>query len=166
MYKNESDMYPHVKGWLEQLLNSKMKDADFISVYNTSKIKLMKLLVREGIHRYFSSEYVTYDIRVDITGITVKNDKGDLLFVECKLSKINLRDLSQLLGYSVVARPLYSIIVSPNGVSDSLFSLIKSFGRTDILRYYANRKIAIAKWDESKMDIDYMSIIPSGWSIK
>ena len=159
-------MYPHIQKWLEKLLKSKIKDAETIKVYNSSRLNLTKLLTNRGFQQYFSSEYLTYDIKVDITGIIIRKGKGNLVFVECKLHKITLKDFSQLLGYSVIARPLYSIILSPEGISDSLYSLIKSFGRFDILRYYENREIALAKWDEYKRDIDYTTMIPSGWSIK
>ena len=166
MYEKETQMYPHVRKWLERLLKSKIKDAEFIKVYNSSNMKLTKLLTNQGLHKYFSSEYLTYDIKVDVTGIIVRRGRGSLIFIECKLGKITLKDFSQLLGYSIVAKPLYSIILSPKGISDSLFSLIKSFGRYDILKYHANREIALAKWDEYKKDIDYTTTIPPGWSIK
>lgn len=166
MYEKESQMYPHVKKWLEKLLVSRIKDAEVIKVYNSSKVSLTKLLANRGFHKYFLSEYLTYDIKVDVTGIIVREGRGSLVFVECKLRRITLKDFSQLLGYSVVAKPLYSIILSPEGISDSLSSLIKSFGRSDILKYHNNREIALAKWDDSKRDLDYTTIIPPGWSIK
>jgi hypothetical protein len=34
----------------------------------------------------------------------------------------------------------------------------------DILEYARGRRIAIARWDVNKKDIDYATIIPPGWS--
>ena len=164
VYKREESMYPDVRNWLEKELNSRISDADEIHAYITSRTSVAKFLTTKGLAQYFSDEYHTYDIRVDITAVIIKGDKGELVFIECKLRKISLRDLSQLLGYSVVAKPLYSLIISPEGIADSLRSLITTFGRRDILKYADKREIALAKWDENKKDLDYTSIIPTGWS--
>lgn len=163
-YKREEDMYPHVKSWLERELKSKIKSAERIHVYITPRTSITKLLVSENLIPYFTNEYLTYDVKVDITGVIIKNGKGELVLVECKLGKISLRELSQLLGYSVVVRPRYSLILSPSGISDSLRKLIISFGRTDVIEYNKGRRIALAKWDKNKRDIDRTTIIPPGWS--
>ena len=162
----EEDLYPQVRNWLESELRSSMRGAERINAYITPRTSVTRLLESEGLAPFFNSEYITYDIRVDITGVVVKNGRGHLVFVECKMNKISLRDFSQLLGYSVVARPLYSLIISPKGISDSLQKLIDSFSRTDILKYGRDRRIALAKWDIAKKDIDRMTIIPRGWSFK
>jgi len=163
MYSREEEMYPDVREWLEDRLRHVMKDAD-VRVYVTSRTTVADLIERERLTRYFGDIYRTYDIMVDIAGIIIRNNKGELAFVECKLNKISLRELSQLLGYSVVARPRYSIIISPRGASDSLRTLLISYRRTDILEYARGRRIAIARWDVNKKDIDYATIIPPGWS--
>jgi len=163
MYSREEEMYPDVREWLEDRLRRVMKDAD-VRVYVTSRTTVADLIEREHLTRYFGDIYRTYDIMVDIAGIIIRNNKGELAFVECKLNKISLRELSQLLGYSVVARPRYSIIISPRGASDSLRTLLTSYRRMDILEYARGRRIAIARWDVNKKDIDYATIIPPGWS--
>ena len=163
MYSHEEEMYPDVREWLEDRLRRVMKDAD-VRVYITSRTTVADLIEREHLARYFGDIYRTYDIMVDIAGIIIRNNKGELAFIECKLNKISLRELSQLLGYSVVARPRYSMIISPRGTSDSLRTLLISYRRTDILEYAHGRKIAVAQWNADKKDIDYATIIPSGWS--
>ncbi|MEM2868236.1 MAG: hypothetical protein QXR84_07120 [Candidatus Bathyarchaeia archaeon] len=164
IYRREEDMYPHIKSWLERELKNNIRGVERIHVYITPRTSITKLLLNERLTPHFSNEYLTYDIKVDITGIIIRGGRGELVFVECKLGKISLREFSQLLGYSVVAKPKYSLILSPMGVSDSLRKLISSFGRTDIIEYSKGRKIALAKWDGNKMDIDRTTIIPPGWS--
>ncbi len=94
-------MYPHVCIWLKKLLERKFKNAT-IHVDNTSKKVLSKWLVEKGFHKHFKG-YQTYEIEVDVTGLIEKLNETHLAFVECKLGRITLRDLSQLLGYSKVA---------------------------------------------------------------
>jgi hypothetical protein len=113
-------------------------------------------------------EWVSWDIQVDIVGFIISPKQTDVAFVECKNSQITLVNLSQLLGYTKVVIPQYSIIVAPQGASDSLLSLLKTFNRLDILQYQDRsgkflRYIAVARWDENSQCIDYGSIIPANY---
>jgi hypothetical protein len=159
LYKEEKEMYPHVCSWLEKILRRKFRDAK-ISVADTSKKVLSKWLFEKGHHKRLK-DYSTYEIEVDVTGV-VESEKTELAFVECKLNKITLRDLSQLLGYSKVALPLLSIIVSPKGISDSMNLLFNISRRNDVLYYASNRHIVIGKWDGTRKEIDPYSMIPKG----
>ena len=162
MYREEKEMYPHVRSWLEKVLQGKFKGAK-ISVADTSKKVLSKWLFEKGHHRHFK-DYSTYEIEVDVTGV-IERGKTELAFVECKLNKITLRDLSQLLGYSKVATPLLSIILSPKGISDSMNLLFNVSRRNDVLYYTNDKHIVIGKWDETRKEIDQSLIIPRGYHI-
>jgi hypothetical protein len=159
-YKNEKSMYPDVVKWLHRILALKFPKSS-ISVHNTSNIVLSKFLLDRRLHEFFPN-YQTFEIEVDITGIVRRGDSATLGFVECKLNKIGLRDVSQLLGYSKVAQPVFSLIISPAGISDSINFLFNIHRRDDILYYEGNRLIHIAKWLESRQDIDYASLLPKG----
>lgn len=160
MYKNESQMYPEVKMWLNRLLSSSHKKGK-IEVFNTSNISLWKFLKKKRYDGYFDN-YITYEIRVDVTGIVIKKEKAFLSFVECKMGPISLKDVSQLIGYSKVAMPEYAIIISPKGVSRCLNYLLRSYNRYDILDYGNGRKVKIGVWDSTKKEIDIRSILPPG----
>ena len=160
MYAEEKDMYPHVRAWLDRVLKSKFKDAK-VRVGDTSKKVLSRWLFEHEYHKLFP-EYSTYEIEVDVTGVIEKESSASLAFVECKLKKITLRDLSQLLGYSKVANPVISLIVSPAGVSDSLNLLFNVNRREDILTYNSGSKILIGRWDAPKKELDPSSTIPKG----
>jgi hypothetical protein len=153
-------MYPDVCVWFKKLLEQKFRDAK-IRVEDTSRKVLSKWLVETGFHNFFA-DYQTYEIEVDVTGVIEKSNEAYLGFVECKLDKITLRDLSQLLGYSKVALPLYSIIVSPKGISQSMNFLFNIARRNDILFYSTDRHILIGKWNEKRRELDISSIIPRG----
>ncbi|MEM3816051.1 MAG: hypothetical protein QW341_04315, partial [Candidatus Bathyarchaeia archaeon] len=141
MYKNEKEMYPHVCTWLRSILNKKHKGARII-VKDTSKKVLSKWLFDHNLHPYFS-DYKSFEIEVDVTGIAISQTEITLAFIECKLDKITLRDLSQLLGYSKVAVPSLSLILSPEGLSDSMNLLLNIYRRYDILRYNRDKYIIV-----------------------
>ncbi len=153
-------MYPDVCAWFKKILKEKFKDAK-ICVEDTSKKILSKWLAERGFHAFFS-DYQTYEIEVDVTGIVEKSEEAHLGLIECKLGRITLRDLSQLLGYSKVALPLYSVILSPKGISRSMNLLLNIARRNDILYYSTDRHIIIGKWNERRKELDFSSIIPKG----
>ena len=158
--RKEKDMYPAVCKWLRNILRSKYKKAE-IYVFDTSNVTLSKFLVKRRYHRFFKA-YQTYEIQVDITGVIKSRKRIDLAFVECKLKKISLKDLSQLLGYSKVAFPLFSMIISPAGMSRSLDLLFNVWRRYDILYYGKDKHLLIGKWDSDRREVDPSSIIPRG----
>jgi hypothetical protein len=106
-------------------------------------------------YQKFFPEFSTYKIRQDITGFIEYEDKVDLVFVECKNTTLSLIHLSQLIGYSCIDLPIYSILLSPQGMGQTLNKLLKSYNRLDILEFRPQRMIHIIKWDTNKQDIDY-----------
>ena len=150
-YKSEVDMYSDVCQWLEDFLRDRFRQAD-IDVYDLSRTPISRFLgtYNQGI---FPEEWVTWNIRVDVVGFVHHSNKPtDLVFVECKNVRLTVAHLSQLLGYSRVARPLYSFLLSPVGFSSSLVSLLQDYRRLDVLEYHSEqgrmpRQIIIAKWD-------------------
>lgn len=160
MYAKEKEMYPHVQTWLEKVLKSRFKDAE-IRVDDTSKKTLSRWLFDNGYHKLFP-EYSTFEIEVDVTGVILGRLSASLSFVECKLEKITLRDLSQLLGYSKVALPVISVLTSPAGISNSLNLLFNVNRRDDILTYDSGNRIIIGRWVETRRELDPSSLIPRG----
>src|SRR4030042_18545 len=84
--------------------------------------------------------------------------------IDSKNNSITLRDLSQLIGYSRVANPKYSFLLSPQGISDSLKTLLLTYNRLDVLNYgFKEGKISdsiiIAKWNADANNIDFDTII-------
>jgi len=159
MYSNEIEMYPDICKWLESYLNDKFaEDSNKITVLDTHNSYLSNFIIELKYQKYFP-EFSTYQIQQDITGFIEYNDKVELVFVECKLENLTLSNLSQLIGYSVIAIPFISILLSPKGMSNSLEKLLNVFNRRDILQYRPKRKISIIKWDIHKQDVDYMNSI-------
>ena len=159
-YAQEKQMYPDVMEWLKRKLRGMFHRAE-IETYDTSAVALYRFLETNGLQELFP-QYQSYDIRVDVTGVVQTKHEAHLAFVECKLRQITLRDLSQLLGYSRVAIPIYSIIVSPAGIGSAMTCLLKTYGRIDVLEYEKSRRLKVATWDSARREVSVPTTIPAG----
>jgi len=160
MYSSEKEMYLEVINWLTNYLKG-IYPKRKVEVFDTSRINLCEFIRRKKLSKYFS-EFETYVIKVDITGILKYKEKCSLAFVECKSNPISLKDISQLIGYSKVVRPVFSLIVSPVGISSPVNTLINIYRRYDILSYWNDLKIRIAKWNKTTKSIDVATLLPHG----
>lgn len=152
-------MYPDIVEWLKINLKQKFgKKALKITVLDTHDSDLSNFIMSLSYQKFFP-EFSTYKIRQDITGFVEYKDRVDLVFVECKNTSLSLIHLSQLIGYSCIALPIYSILLSPQGMGQTLNKLLKNYNRSDILEFRPNKTIHVIKWDKSKQDIDYMNSI-------
>lgn len=159
MYNHEIEMYPDIIKWLDKNLVEKFGgNSKKIIVLDTHDSNLTNFIIKLKYQKFFP-EFTTYSIRQDITGFIEYEDKVELVFVECKNTKLNLINLSQLIGYSCIALPIFSILISPQGMGTTLSKLLTSFNRTDILEFRPNKKIKILKWDYNKQDIDRMNSV-------
>lgn len=159
MYSNEIEMYPDIIVWLRNKLKGDFgRIAKKITVLDTHDSDLSNFIIELEYQRFFS-EFPTYKIRQDITGFIEYEHKVELVFVEVKLGQLKLIDLSQLIGYSCIALPIFSILIAPAGMGSTLAKLLTSFNRKDILEFRPRRKIQVLKWDEKKQDIDFMNSI-------
>lgn len=159
MYNNEIEMYPDIINWLDATLKGKYgKKAQKIIVLDTHDSDLTNFIIKLNYQKFFP-EFTTYKIRQDITGFIEYEDKVELVFVECKNSELNLINLSQLIGYSCIALPIFSILIAPQGMGTTLSKLLTSFNRKDILEFRPNRRIEVLKWDSNKQDIDRMNSV-------
>jgi hypothetical protein len=120
-----------------------------------------RLLDREGLQAGFKG-YEAFEIEVDITAVLKKRSKMELAFVECKRGPITLRDIGQILGYSRVAFPTLSLILSPKGLSSYVNLLLHTYNRVDLLDYAPGRRLKVGLWDLKRKQIDLSSVIPQG----
>ena len=159
-YNSEKEMYPDVAQWLAAYLKHKYSQAT-VNAYDTSRENLSDFIRRHKLSRYFP-EAETYVIKVDVTGIIKHKEKYFLAFVECKLKPISLKDISQLIGYSKVVLPVFSIIISPTGISTPVNKLINLYRRYDVLTYRDNQKVRVASWNKNTCDIESATLLPHG----
>jgi len=164
-FLNEKEMYPVVCEWLEKYLKSKHPRAE-VRVFDTSQRSLARVISDTGLSKNLPPEWQSWDIYVDVVGFVITSKSTSLALVECKLNSITLSHLSQTIGYSRVALPLYSFVVSPRGASAAIVSLLKTHRRIDVLEYQwfkdgTSRAIVVAKWDESAKTIDLGTMLSS-----
>lgn len=148
--------------WLREALKSRFPKST-VRVADTSRVTLGRFLEQEGMTKLFP-EHQTYEINVDVTGI-IQRKKPSLVFVECKLATLKLRDVSQLLGYSKVAKPIYSLLVSPAGISEALTHLLRIHLRYDVLEYSEEKRLTLGTWDSARKTVDPATLIPPGASL-
>lgn len=165
-YATERDLYPDVVAWLETFLRERLRRKKII-VRDTSRRPLKLALQDIGLTPSNKPEWPTYDILVDVTGFIVSGKTVNFAFVECKNEPIKLRDISQLLGYSRVAQPLYSCILSPRGVSRDVAALLRTYSRYDVLEYCWPRgerpkSIVVATWNEQQQAVEHATLLHSG----
>ena len=140
-YKSESDMYPDVHQWLEGFLRDRFRQAK-VDVYG---------LPHTPISRFLS----TYN-----RAVAAFLESGS----QCKNTKLTLAHLSQLLGYSRIACPLYSFLLSPIGFSTSLVSLLQEYQRRDVLEYHWEpgkipRQVIVAEWEMATSNLNRHTMI-------
>jgi len=167
-YKEEKEMYYPVTQWLQRFLQGMHKRAT-IRVFDSSDTSLTKLINDNGLIENLPPEWQSWDIHVDVVGFIITAKKTELAFVECKNIELTLAHLSQLLGYSRIAKPRYSFLISPIYVNSSVLSLLSVYQRLDVLDYYYQkgscpRSMIIAKWDERTNAIDNSKIITSDYN--
>ena len=162
-YKAEKDMYPDVCQWLEAFLKDRFRRAE-VDVHALPHTPISRFLSTYD-RGSFPGEWVTWNIKVDVVGfVHHPNRSTDLVFVECKKNRLTLAHLSQLLGYSRIARPLYSFLISPAGFSASLVSLLQEYHRHDVLEYHSEagklpRQVIIAEWEVATRHLNRHTMI-------
>ena len=158
---NEAELYEPVRAWLETILKDHYKRMN-VRVFDSHNLRLSRLITDLGFQSLFP-QFNAWDVMVDVTGIVSNDKKGYLALVECKTKQLTLRDVGQLLGYSIVVNPILSVLTSPSPPSDPLITLLKDYGRLDVLQYGPSRRhIRIAKWDIVKREVIPSSMLPPG----
>ena len=166
-YAREATLYPHVTIWLSTFLRGRIPRGS-VDVRDTHDQPLNRYIRQHGLQSYFDGDlWQSYDIRVDITAFLRRGTRHGIAFVECKLRPVSLRDVAQLMGYSRVARPALSVLLSPGGIGDVVKTLLLTHDRTDILEYdwphgRTTRSIALATWDATARQLDVASVLPPG----
>jgi len=147
----EKDLYKPVSKWLRRFLKEKHPNWE-VKALDSSQVYLSNLIFDLGLTEHFP-EYKAYEIKVDVVGFAISGKRASLTLVECKSARIGLKDISQLLGYSIVAKPECSFIVSPQGMSSAVSYLLQDLKKYDILKYSKGKLIRVCRWDVRKKDI-------------
>lgn len=154
----ENELYEPMRVWLEQYLKDNYKGYEIVTL-DTSQERLDRALSRQGI---ICEPAVGVDIQIDVLGIAKKTQITKLFFIEAKKTRLTLRDLGQLWAYCKLIDPEEAFLLSSAGLG-SLNKLLYSLAREDLLDYGTGKKIKkmrVGKWDVSRNNIDYGTLIP------
>ena len=171
MAVREIELYNDIADWLRRYLNDRFSSSvrhiivmDTHDIYLNDAINRMVRMINinnknnKKYIRFPHSEYVTWYIKADISGlIFTRDDKVVTLIVEVKNENLTLDHLAQLTGYVMVVRPEIAFLISSNGLSRQLRTLLIEYNRLDLLKYKdrnnRDRKIIIGHWDISRKDL-------------
>lgn len=154
----ENELYEPMRMWLEQYLKDNYKGYEIVTL-DTSQERLDRALLRCDI---VCEAAVGVDIQIDVLGIAKKKQITKLFFIEAKKTRLTLKDLGQLWAYCKLINPEEAFLLSSAGLG-SLNKLLYSLVREDLLDYGTGKKIKkmrVGKWDVSRNNIDYGTLIP------
>jgi hypothetical protein len=143
----EKALYEPIGRWFEDYLRANF--AGDIVVHDTSSQYLDKFVAgREELYDLFDF-CEEYKIKPDLVGFVI--DNKELGFVEVKVGELNLKDIGQLLGYCLVAKPTVAFLTSPKNPSITLIKTLKAYPQ--LLQYAERKKILIGTWKDEHIII-------------
>ena len=156
----EEHLYPPCREWLAAFLTEHYRRSEITILNDTDRRKLSAVIQSAGFAEYFP-ECSVWDVKVDVVGLIQSARSSFLAFVELKTKPVTLRDLGQLIGYCRVCKPVFALLLSPNGLSQELGRLLKSYGRLDVLTI-PNGQIGVGTWDQTQSSPEWQTMIPGG----
>lgn len=143
----EKAMYLPLTIFLKDYLVSKYSGT--VDAFDTSAGNLNLFLKNKNRELLELFDYCDkYRIKPDIVGF-IENQKA-LVFIEAKITPLDLKSLGQLIGYCMVAQPIEAILISSKPPSLILIKVLKA--RPDLLMYAGNRKIQLATLEKGKVN--------------
>lgn len=135
----EQETYGPLAEFFKRSLTSKYSEP--VETFDTSSGNLNLFLKNNDEHLLEAFNYCDrFRIRPDVVGFLTKSKR--LVFIESKITPLDLKALGQLVGYCLVAQPEEAILVSTVLPSITLIKLLKA--RPDLMDYGPGKKIQIA----------------------
>lgn len=133
----EKDTYPILTREIKSYLETKYGEP--VEAFDTSSFNLNAFLKNQSlIEAYDHCE--KFNIKVDIFAFLVKTKR--IVFVESKITNLDVKALGQMIGYCLVGQPIEAILVSTESPTASFINLLTA--NPKILNYGNDLKIQIA----------------------
>ncbi len=143
----EQAMYAPLAEFLGGYLLDSYKESNQVFDTSVSNLNLFLNNGDKGLLKAF--EYCKkFRIRPDIVGFLMES--GMLVFIEAKITALDLKALGQLMGYCLVAQPEEAILTSTIKPSIALIKILKA--RPDLLEYGNGKKIKISVFNNGRME--------------
>lgn len=138
-----------------------------VRVHDGSRTHVSELIARSPSAPAFPAESSSWQVRCDIVGLLTRRKAGYVCLVEVKSGAISVRDLSQVLGYCRVVRPVKAFLLSPAGAGRHLWRLVREHARYDLLEYdwppgRQPRSIVVARWNTAANQPDPETVLCAG----
>jgi len=142
----EKDLYSPIANYLKEALIQKYEEN--IETFDTSSVNLNAFLKDKSGNLLDLFTYCErFVIKPDVVGFLL--DSRKMIFVEVKVTQLDLKSLGQLLGYCLVANPIEAILISSEKPSTSLIKILKA--KPGLLSYSKGKRIKIGIWEENKI---------------
>ena len=150
-----------VATWLHRVLTERYKSMK-VQTIESGNTRLSRLIADLGLKNLFP-EFNAWDVKVDVTGILQGKQEAYLALIDFEPKKLTIDDVAVLLGYARAVNPILCMLISPYPPVDPLITLLKDYGRHDVLEYgREKRHIRIAKWHDVRKEVIPGSIFPPG----
>ncbi len=150
-----------VERWLNTLLTHHFKKMK-VRTFESRGAELFRLIDEFDLQKFFP-EYKAWDFKSGVVGLVTSKAEAHLAIVDSVSARPTLDDVCALLAYAKVINPLLCMLVSPEPPVDALATLLKTYGRYDVLSYGGNlRHIRLARWHARRAEVTPGSIFPAG----
>jgi len=168
--RREVDYYKEIALGLKDLFISNMPDSLHVSVYpliGEIKAALQNLILNEKVDERLIKPIIqgidTLSLDVSFLLVNNKTKKYEIVILEIKrTSAVGLTELSQLIGYCLVSKAKFGILVNVDNTVSSRFSTIleRDFDLTIIERTLKNdqdivHKFGVMKWNSKTLAFEY-----------
>lgn len=141
----EQELYAPLTSWFKAHL-SKTYGQDALA-YDVSSGNLNQFISRDKDLLDVFDYCNNYRIKPDIVGFLHKSK--EMAFIEAKVTALSLKEVGQLMGYCLVAKPVEAWLVSSKSPSASLIRILQA--HPILLEYAPGKRIKIATWVNGQM---------------
>lgn len=143
----EEDTYEPLRIWLEKYLKKTYPDSE-VETFVVADTDMSNFFKRTGNTDHF--ELVEeFDIRPDVVGFV---DKKKMAFIESKITSLGIKEIGQLLGYCLVAKPEIAILCSTIDSSGKLTTILQ---HDTLFKFGTDEKIKFAHWDHNAKKMNF-----------
>lgn len=134
-----------LREWLVEHCTCRFPKATVESFDEPRTVLLRDIMMRNGLESAWP-ESSTWSVTMDAVVLIRCASSVSLALAKLKANRIRIADVGEMAVSCQVIRPTFAFLLSPDGLSRSLLTLLQYFGRWDILKYH-EQFIRVGSWD-------------------
>ncbi len=139
-----------LRQWLAEHLRSRFPKAEVTCLEEGRNSMLRDLVARHGLETNWP-ESSTWSVTMDAVVLIRCASSVTLALAKLKSDRIRISHVGEMVASCEVIRPTFAFLLAPDGLSASLVTLLRRFGRWDILRY-GEQYIRVGTWDSANAE--------------